>query len=370
MKPEKARTWVEINREALKKNFESLSKCLQPDVLKMAVVKSNAYGHGMVECARIFKESGADFLGVDSFEEALELREGGLSSPILVLGYTPVHYFNQASVQGISLTISNLESLKDAHILNTFLKIHIKVDTGLHRQGFQDSDLKLVISLLKKSPHLLIEGLYTHLSSAETPKHIKHTKNQINKLGDWISEFEKLGSRPIIHASASAAGILHKDMQFGMVRFGISLYGLWPSEETKTRAGKTKLIPALSWKAVVSETKKVNRGEPVGYDLTEKLKRDSVLAIIPIGYWHGYPRSLSSVGEVVLKGKRAKVIGRVSMDMIVVDVTGISGVRQGTEVLLIGDKDGVFAEDVAKRAKTINYEVVTRINPIIERVFS
>lgn len=372
MKPEKARTWVEIDTEALKHNFGVLSRNLAPQVLKMSVVKSNAYGHGMVPCARVFRDAGTDFFAVDSFEEALELREGGIAQPILVLGYTPVHYFNQASLLGISLTISNRESLNDASILSLFLKVHIKIDTGLHRQGFQETDRDFVFSILKKSPHLMIEGVYTHLAAAETPRYKKHTQTQITLFSSWVSDFKSRGYTPLAHVSASAASLLYKHMHFDMVRFGIALYGLWPSLETKARARGVRLMPALSWKAVVSEVKNVPRGEPVGYDLTQKTKRNSLLAVVPVGYWHGYPRSLSSAGEVLVKGKKAKVFGRVSMDMIVVDVTGNSGVRQGSEVVLIGEagKASVSAHDVATKADTINYEIVTRINPFIPRVYS
>lgn len=366
----RSKTWVNIDVNALKQNFINLSKIVGDDVKKMAVVKSNAYGHGMHECAKIFTDAGADFLGVDSIEEAVELRQAGSETPILVLGWTPEEYYQSASEENISITISSMDSLKKAidvaDELKTPLKVHIKADTGLHRQGFLENEMNEVVELLKDSK-IVVEGLYTHLAAAETPKLEEYTKKQITEFKKWIDAFKNMD--PITHSGASAAATIYADTHFDMVRLGISMYGLWPSEEVRERSkGKLEISPALSWEAKVSEVKEIKEGEPVGYDCTEKVDRDSKIAVIPIGYWHGVPRASSRKGVVMINDKEAKILGNVSMDMIIVDVTDIKDVFPGSTATIIGK--GISAEDFAKTSDSINYEVVTRINQNIPRIYS
>lgn len=377
MKLEQKRSWVEIDKKALKHNLTKLSKLVNKNVLKMAVVKSNAYGHGMVECAQFFDKSGIDFLAVDSFDEARDLRSVGIRKPILVLGWTSAKDFNEAIRLDVSLTISSLNSLKDAQKISLKnkskkLKIHIKIDSGLHRQGFNPTEIPKIISTLSKCPEIIVEGLYSHLAAAESPKLLKYTKKQITVFEQSIKMFEKNGYKPITHISASAATILYPESHFQMVRFGISIYGLWPSQEVRNlNLNKINLKPALSWRSIVSEIKKIKGGEPVGYDCSEKVKTDSTIAIIPIGYWHGLPRSVSSKGEILIRGQKAKILGKVSMDMIVVDITQINDAKAGDIATIIGAdrKNIITADNLAEKAGTINYEIVTRINPLITRIY-
>jgi alanine racemase len=228
-----------------------------------------------------------------------------------------------------------------------------------------------VAKLIETLPMVVIEGLYSHLSAAETPALKAHTERQFHEFEEWGNALELMGRNPILHIGASAAALVHPHLRCGMVRFGITSYGLWPSIETKASVKGINLLPILSWRARVNEVKKVSQGESVGYDCTETLLRDSTLAVLSIGYWHGFPRSLSSKGEVLIKGKRARVVGRVSMDMIVVDVTDIKGARQGDVATLIGKdgKDEISVEEFAQMAGTINYEAVTRINQDIPRIY-
>ena len=371
--PKNLRTWVEIDASAIAKNIARLKSFLAPKTKFLAVVKSNAYGHGMVAYAKEAKKSGVDFFGVDSFEEAMELRAAGIKESILVLGYVFPANFAECAKRNISVTISSLESLKAATLTRkATLKVHIKVDTGLHRQGFQPNDVEKVFAEIHKAGNkIIVEGLYTHFAVMESPKYESYSRMQIRELQKWRNVFSMVGFRPIVHSSASSGIVYGKDFHFDMVRAGISLYGLWPSNEIREVAPKTKLSPLLSWKTIVSEVKKVRAGERVGYDLTEKLNRDSVLAVVPVGYWHGIPRALSGKGEFLIRGKRTKIVGRVSMDMLVVDATDIAGVAQGDEVVIIGaqGKEKMSAEEVAEKAGTINYEIVTRINPLIQRIY-
>jgi alanine racemase len=373
-KTQNLRTWIEIDTKAIAHNIARLKKFLKPKTKFMAVVKSDAYGHGMVAYAKEARKSGVDFFGVDSFEEAIELRDAGIKESILVLGYIFPAQFKEAAEKGISVTISNLDSLRAIEKLKTKkpLKIHVKIDTGLHRQGFLGVDAESVFSVLRiLDKQMIVEGLYTHFAAMESPKYESYSRMQIDRLEKWYDAFLALGYNPIVHSSASSGIVYSREFHFDMVRAGISLYGLWPSTEIAEAAPKTKLIAALSWKAIVSEIKKVHAGERVGYDLTERLSRDSTLAVVPVGYFHGIPRSLSNKAEFLVRGKRAKIVGRVSMDMVVVDVTDIRGVKSGDEAVIIGARglERISAEEVAEKAGTINYEIVTRIHPSIPRIY-
>jgi len=370
-KTETLRTWIQIDTKVITHNFRAFKNLLAQKTKLMIVVKSNAYGHDMVLFAKEIEKIGTDFLGVDSFEEALELRKNKISSPILILGYTPPACMDEAARKGVTITVSNFDTLRamEKSQFRKKIKVHIKVDTGLGRQGFLEHDIEKVVAEATKNKHISITGLYTHFAGAETPKLAKYSKRQITVLEKWIKSFKKAGFSPIVHAGASAATLFFPEFHFDMVRVGLGAYGLYASEEMRRKAeGVLKLIPVMTWKTIVSETKRLPKGTSIGYDLTETLKRDSTVAICPVGYWHGYPRLLSSKGIVIVRGKRAKVLGRISMDMIAVDVTDIPGIRQGDSATLLGK--GMPAEEVARLAGTINYEIITRINPLIKRIYT
>lgn len=371
----KLRTWIELDREAIKKNYQTFKSIISKNCILMAVVKSNAYGHGLVLFSHEVVKQGVNFLGVDSFDEALELRKAGIKVRIMVFGYVSPVFYKKASEENISITISNfpsLDSLLKTKLTNK-IKIHIKVDTGLGRQGFLMGDLKKVLSLLKNivDKKIEIEGLYSHLAVGEALEGREYTILQASKLDIWYKAFLKVGFRPLRHICATSSTMFFPELHFDMVRIGIGMYGLWPSKETKMAMDKKyKLYPVLSWKAIITELKKLPKGEKIGYDLTEKLKRNSKLGIISVGYWHGYPRLLSGKGIFNVKGKKVKLIGRVSMDMITLDLTDIK-VKEGDEVSIIGGEYGHYAEAdiMAQDSDTINYEITTRINPIIKRFY-
>lgn len=378
------RTWIEIDRKAIKHNF-GVFKSLIPKTTKlMAVVKSNAYGHGLIPFSKEAEKLGADFLGVDSMTEARALRREKVKLPILVLGYTMPELFHEAAKDTISLTVSTFETLHALARarLQKPLKIHIKVDTGMHRQGFLAGDMQKIFGILKskilnhKSPSILIEGLFTHFAAAKNPAFPKDTRDQLDEFKTWIAAFRKTyaGSprEPMYHAAATAGAMLFPESHFDMVRVGIGLYGLWPAPEImQYLKGKIALRPALTWKSIVTEVKELPAGSRVGYDLTEMLPKRSTIAIVPVGYWHGYPRALSSIGRIMVRGKECKILGRVSMDMLVVDISDAPRTKVGDEVVVMGGADSspVSAAGLARSLDASWYEVVTRLNPLIKRIF-
>lgn len=369
------RTWIEIDKKAIKNNYNQFRKLIPKDCKLCSVVKSNAYGHGIFDFSKEIVSLGVDFLAVDSVVEALALRGEKISTPILVLGYTLPEMILKAVQKNVSITISHFEGLNS--LLKVFankkIKIHIKVDSGMHRQGFFEEDIEKVIKFLKENKEIIeVEGLYTHFATAKNPDFPEGTKNQIISFKKWTKAFKENGFKTINHASATAGTIVYPEAHFDMVRIGIGMYGLWPSPEVKKAfVNKVDLKPALSWKTLVSEIKKIKAGERVGYDFTEEVKRPSVIAILPIGYWHGFPRVLSSIGQVLIRGKKVKVVGRVSMDMIVVDVTDVSDVSILDEAIIIGrsNKEEVTAEEIVDSFEGSYYEFITRINPLIKKFY-
>jgi len=360
------RTWIEIDRRALRSNLAEFSRRARPAGI-MAVVKSNAYGHGLSLVARLLArqtfrgEKFGGWFGVDSIVEALRLRRDGIKNSILVFGYTLSARFSDAVRGGITLTISSFEGLAALRRARLRPAFHLKLDTGMHRQGFPEHEIPKLAALLAHW-RLRPDGAYSHYAF---PENARDSRMQRGCLERCIRELARAGIHPrIVHMSATG-GVWERRDRYPMVRIGFGLFGY-----LRRPVAKNPLQPVLTWKTVVSEVKRVKRGERIGYDFTEQFRRDSVIAILPIGYWHGFDRGLSGVGEVLVRGKRAKVMGRVSMDMTAVDVTNIRGVAIGDEAVLIGRQGSEFvgADEIAEKIRTTAYEVLTRINPLIRRV--
>jgi len=369
------RTWIEIDEKAIAHNLKIFRSLVKPDCRIMAIVKSNAYGHGLVGFSQSTEKLGVDYFGVDSAIEGITLRKNGIKKPILVLGYTLPEMVEKAVQNNLSLSVASFDALDAITKLkiNKPVKIHLKVDTGMHRQGFMLKDANTLIKIFKDNKkRIVVEGLFTHFANAKNPAFPSYTLKQIELFNQWKGILKNNGFEPICHASASAGAILFPQAHFDMVRAGAALYGIWPSAETKSFAeSKFQLQPVLSWRTLLSEVKNLPKGSQISYDCTETLERDSVVGICPIGYWHGYPRCLSSVGKVIVKGKKVKVLGRVCMDMIIVDLTDVKKPKVGDEVTLIGrdGKEELSLEEVATLADSSTYELVDRINPLIERIY-
>ncbi|MEK7076884.1 MAG: alanine racemase, partial [Patescibacteria group bacterium] len=369
------KTCIEIRRPAARRNYATFRKLLEPKTKLWAVVKSNAYGHGLLLFSKLADTLGVDGFCVDALIEGIKLRHEGIKKPILVLGPTLPKLFKDAAARDITLSISNFDALKALLAQKIVPPFHIKVDTGMHRQGFFLEDIPKVLKVMQKSKiknQNYYRGIYTHFASAKDVNYPTYTEQQFGKFQKAITLFERAGYKNLMrHCAATAGAMLNKKYHLDAVRVGIGLYGLWPSKELEIKSGTSSRIhlkPILSWRAMISEVKNLNAGDYIGYDLAERATRRTKMAILPIGYWHGFPRALSGIGEVIMRGKRSRVLGRVSMDLLAVDVSGIK-CNAGDRGTLIG-KDGgeeLAAFDVARNAGTIHYELLTRLNPLMER---
>ncbi len=372
------KTWVEVSRSALAQNAATLARAIGQKVKLMAVVKSNAYGHGINETVRALSKAHVDWFGVDALREAKIIRETGSKKPVLILGYTPLAALKDAMRSGFSLTVYNHETVTALGRIASAkhpAKIHLKLETGTSRQGLLAKDIVSFAKTLKKNPHVVVEGMSTHYANIEDTTDHAYAMSQLSRFNAMVRAFGVAGvTAKEKHTACSAAALLYPQTHFTMVRAGIALYGLWPSKEThvsvENSGKKMTLRPALAWKTIVAQVKILPKGSSVSYGLTEKLTRDSKVAVIPVGYWDGFDRGLSSIGHALVRGHRAKILGRVCMNMCVIDATDVPGIRIEDEVTLIGrsGKEVITTEDLAGATGTINYEIVTRINPLIPRV--
>ncbi len=378
------RTWIEIDTRSLFFNLSQFERRARPAKI-MAVVKSNAYGHGLSLVARLlarrspacrFTRRGragrlgkGGWFGVDSIVEALRLRRDGIRNPILVLGYTLPSRFREAKQKKITITISHFEGIRALAKSRSRPDFHLKFDTGMYRHGFLRDDLEKLIAILKEGG-LRPSGAYSHLAAADNKSYSKHQRTLFEQ---YLGELREAGIRPKTIHFNKTEGILFYPWRDTLARLGVGLYGVFP----KPRGGgglpkvpKNFVQPVLTWKTVVSEVKHVRSGERIGYDLTYRFLRDAVIAVLPVGYWHGYDRGLSNIGDVLIHGKRARIRGRICMDIMMVEVTGIPNVRIGDEVVLIGKQghEAIDANELAGKIDTTSYEILTRINPLIRRI--
>lgn len=368
----KNKSWVEINSRNLISNYKSVQKIVGKKNTVMAVVKANAYGHGLKEIAGILCKK-APFFAVDNLKEALVVKGVCKKSDVLVIGYMTKEEMGTAIKNGISFALFDMEDVKNivSQNLKNAAKIHIKIETGLNRLGFTNRDLpKLLKTLGKYRGKIEVEGAYTHLANVEDTTNPDFTMFQIKNFNTALNTLESNNICPkFIHAGATGAALIYPESRFNSIRLGIGLYGLWPSKENKREImsrNKIDLEPVLAWKSVIAKINFLEKGDSVSYGRTWIAKRKSKVAVIPVGYSDGYSRALSNVGEVIIHGKRAKVVGRVAMNMFMVDITKITGVKRGDVVTLLGGE--ISADEIAEKIATINYEVVCRINSSLPRV--
>jgi alanine racemase len=342
-------------------------------------VKANAYGHGLKEVVSVAVNNGIDAFAVDNMDEALELRNTYPSALILTLGYTMFDRFKDALRHNIHLTLYDREGIEHAQRVGSELArpfpIHLKMETGTNRQGVLPKDQEDIIHQLQRSSMVRVEGISTHFANIEDSKNPEFATEQFRRFQEAIEQFGACGIEPTWHHCAcSAAIILYPQTHLNFVRAGISMYGLWSStivqDTVRSQGFSCHLEPALTWKSRVAQVKDVAMGESIGYGLSEVMKRSGRIAVVPVGYWDGYDRRLSGRGEVLIQGTRCKVLGRVCMNMMMVDVSQVAQPQKEDEVILLGT-DGrhrVSADDLAEICGTISYEIVARIHPALPRI--
>lgn len=367
-------TWIEVDSKAIKFNLKQFRKFIGSEVLLMPVIKANAYGHGLIGVAKICQESKeVDRICVVNLDESLELLKSHIKKPIMVLSF-----FDTTDEKKISEAIKNgvifpLYSQKMAKILNRIgervnkkINVHLKIDTGTTRIGILPEEVEKFIKGLKKFKYLVIEGVWSHFASSEEDP--AYTKNQHESFKLACKNLSEQGIDPKIkHIACSAATISYSYAHENAMRLGLSLYGLYPDKQSRNRI---ELKPALSWHTKIIQVKTVPTGTKVGYGGTFKTNRPSKIAIIPIGYWDGYDRRLSNKAYVLIKGSRCQVVGRICMNLSMIDVTNLD-VDEGEKVTIIGKNGNEYigVDNLAQWSETINYEIVDRINSSLPRIY-
>lgn len=365
------RVYANVNLDAIVSNIEAIKNNISPDTKIIAVVKADGYGHGAIPIAKTLSDYVYGFAAA-TVDEAVMLRENGVDKPIIILGFCAYHEFANLVSHDITATIFDYDSALHlsnmAKTLGKVAKCHIKIDTGMHRIGFEPNEKSTkVIKRIKKLPNLEMEGIFTHFATSDE-KDKQRAMKQFDKFTQYIETLSENGIEfALKHCSNSAAIIDMPQANLDLVRSGITTYGLYPSDEVDK--DRVKLIPALELKSHVVMVKDVKKGEGIGYNLTYITKQVTKVATISIGYGDGYPRSLSSKGYVLIRGKKAPILGKVCMDQMMVDVTDIDGVSVNDEVTIIG-KDGeeyISVEEIANLAGSFNYEFICGLGKRIPR---
>lgn len=357
--------WAEISLRNLSINAQKIINIVGEDVALMAVVKANAYGHGLTKSALTLWAAGAQWLCTNDIEEALEIRRVGIKSPILILGYVPAGLLGDAVRDDLSLSLFDMQT---ARLLNIecgkqrkSAYIHIKVDTGMHRLGVSAEELPKILLNLQDLPAVKVQGIYSHFANISNTE---YSDLQLKRFQYSLVELQRHSfDIPMVHMANSRALLRYPMARFDAVRPGGAMYGLVPDFPAE---------PVMALKARVAMVKKINHGETVGYKQLWKASKNSLIAVVTIGYADGIPLSLTNKSEVLIAGKRCPIIGRVCMNMLMADVTGVPVVpKPGEEVVIIGNQgnETISVSDIAKAADTTEYEIAARISPALPRVY-
>ncbi len=377
------RTWAEIDLDAIALNMRRIRAMTERSACVMSVVKADAYGHGAVQAAKTALENGASWLGVSMLEEALELRNAGISAPILILSDNEPEYAEAIVKNDIRQSVYSYEMARTlseaAERLNTKAKIHLKIDTGMGRIGFTRKNAPAEAAKIASLKGIETEGIFTHFASADecTEDADEYTKMQYREFCETCRLIEEATGRrvPYRHAANSAAIIRFPDMHMDMVRAGIIMYGLWPSEEVRKMSAGTELVPAMTLRSAISYLKTVEEGCFISYGRTYRSDGRKLIATVPAGYADGYFRVLGNGASVCHEKThmRARITGRVCMDQMMIDVTdaGKHGeVSVGDTVILFGKGEGVpDADEIASIAGTVNYEVICAVGRRVPRLY-
>jgi len=372
-------SWIEISASALTANARTFRSLIGQEVKLYAVVKANAYGHGVEIIAPAAIAAGADGLAVYSAGEGLHLRALGITAPVLTLGYVPRSQLEAAVAADLDITVFTKEALEAAaaaaQAVGRQVRIHLKVETGTHRQGMYLAEFIECLNVFAANRWLHLQGVSTHFANIEDTTEHSFAHSQQLKFDQYLAcAAARDMPVPVPHTACTAAAMLFPSTYFKAVRVGIGIYGLWPSKETYLSSlqlsdGNIRLQPVLTWRTIVSQVKVVPAGAYIGYGCTFRATRETTIALLPIGYADGYARQLSNAAHVLIHGKRAPVRGRICMNVTMADVSDHGPVTPEDEVILLGRQgdETVSAEYLAGLCGTINYEFVTRISPAVPR---
>lgn len=367
----KHRTYAAINLDNIEYNYNSVRNKLPEDVKILCVIKADAYGHGAAEIGR-FLDGKADFFGVACTEEAVELKNAGVKSPVLILGRVFPWDYEQTVKYDIRIPVFCIEDARalsaEAVRQGKTVPFHFCIDTGMSRIGFQvNAESADICKEITSLPGIFAEGLFSHFATADSAD-LTRAKAQRERYKEFVSLLEERGINiPVKHLNNSA-GIMNFDEYFDMCRMGIILYGLYPSDEVDPAL--LSIRPVMEWKTYISHVKTLEPGREISYGGTYKTETDTKIATIPVGYADGYPRCLSNLGRVIINGKYAPITGRVCMDQFMVDVTGID-CKPGDEAVLVGRQGSAVLsmEEVSNAAHSFNYELPCRVNKRVPRVY-
>lgn len=372
---ERRPTWAEIDLGNLVHNFKVMKSAIGPDVAIMAAVKADAYGHGAQRCALALERAGADWFGVALAEEGVSLRRAGVTRPILCLGG---FWEGQESViidLGLTPAIFRQDLLerldRAARVRGEVVAYHLKVDTGMGRLGVPFSELEEFLDKAEEFEHVKLDGVMTHFASADDPRQSAFTQQQMERFVQAVARVRERGFTPgFIHQANSAATHAHPSARGNLVRLGGVIYGVW-RDATDPTVEPLDWRPVLSFRTRVGLLKSVPEGTPLGYGRTFVTSRPSLIATIPVGYEDGLNRALSNRGRVIVRGRFAPIIGRISMDLTIIDVTDVEGVQAGDLVTIIGSHERlhITAEDMAAELGTISYEITCRISDRVPRIY-
>ena len=378
--------WAEIDLKAIAHNIRELRRIADPNSRLMAVVKANGYGHGSVEVARCALNNGVKVLGVARIDEAVTLRNAGIDAPILIFGYTPPHFYKEILKFDLTQTVYSLQTAESLSAFavsnNKRIKVHLKIDTGMGRLGilpdclrdYRENGIKAGLALREVESIVSLigleaEGIFTHFSTADSSDK-SFSRRQFEIFMEFIDSLKGKGIEFGVRHAANSAGIIDMpETHLDMVRAGIAMYGLYPSE--KTMNDKATLLPAMSLKTVIIHLKDVSSGFKVSYGATYETKKPTTIATVPVGYADGYSRLLSSRGHMLVCGEKVPIAGRVCMDLTMLDVGNDGRVKQGDEVVIFGkQKDSeIKADEIASLLGTINYEIVSSLTERVKRVY-
>lgn len=362
-------TWAKVDLGAIRANVRYFLE--HTGTQMMAIVKANGYGHGAVPVAQAALEAGATWCGVARVNEALELRQAGIGCPILILGYTPQNRLGEMIAEGVSMTAWDFNQIQAisaaAAKVNQTARLHLKVDTGMSRLGIPPADAPGFLDAAAQLPYIRIEGVFTHFARADEEDH-SPTDQQEALFQDVLDTLNASGIQvPLIHAANSAASLTRPSVHFNCVRVGIAMYGLHPSADCPL---PSNFHPALRWKSVLAQVKTMPPGRGISYGHTYTTTHSERIGTVPVGYADGFRRTAGN--QVLVRGQLIPVVGRVTMDQIMVQLDSVPDAHEGDEVIVIGEQDGnrITAEQVAARWNTINYEVTSGIAHRVPRVYS